>query len=130
MGQPDYSIEQLSADNLNDLYRLFESVYGKKQQPGFFQKKYDSAYTGHSYTGYFAYAKDRTPVAFYGVISCFLQQGDKRILAAQSTDTMTHPGYRFKGMFIELSERCFQLAGNMVSCCSSAFQIKIPTTAR
>lgn len=109
METQDYSIEQLNADNLEDLYRLFESVYGRKQQPGFFHRKYDSAYTGHSYIGYFAYAHDRTPVAFYGVIPCFLRHSNQRLLAAQSTDTMTHPGYRFKGMFMELSNRCFEL---------------------
>ncbi len=109
MAQEDYIIEQLSADNIDDLYRLFESVYAKKQPPGFFHKKYDSAYTGHQYVGYFAYAHDLTPIAFYGVIPCFLRHGSQRILAAQSTDTMTHPGYRFKGMFMELSECCFNL---------------------
>ena len=109
MEHPDYSLEQLSADNLHDLYRLFKSVYGKKQHPGFFHRKYDTAYTGHSYIGYFAYSRDRTPIAFYGVIPCFLRGGGKRILAAQSTDTMTHPDYRLKGVFMKLAERCFQL---------------------
>jgi Acetyltransferase (GNAT) domain len=48
-------------------------------------------------------------VAYYGVLPCFIQFGNEVILAAQSADTMTHPRHRYKGMFIELSNKTFDL---------------------
>ena len=71
--------------------------------------KYNTAYTGLKYVGYIAYNKDRIPVAYYGVIPCFLQNGNEKIIAAQSADTMTHPKFRYKGMFVELSNITFDL---------------------
>lgn len=72
-------------------------------------KKYDTAYTGVSYTGFIAYNTNKLAVAYYGVIPCYLHYKGKMILAAQSADTMTHPGYRYKGMFVELSKITFDL---------------------
>jgi len=49
------------------------------------------------------------PVAYYGVMPCFIQYKGEIILSAQSGDTMTHPQYRHKGLFVELSKITFQL---------------------
>jgi hypothetical protein len=35
--------------------------------------------------------------------------GDRVVLAAQSADTMTHPHYRYKGLFVELANLTIQL---------------------
>ncbi|MGC4100714.1 GNAT family N-acetyltransferase [Ferruginibacter sp.] len=104
----EYSITRLSKDNLADIARLHQAVYGKAQPAGYFEKKYDTAYTGVSHVGFIAYSNE-VPIAYYGVIPCFIQHGNKKMLAAQSADTMTHPGYRFKGMFVELSNITFDL---------------------
>ncbi|HEY0611386.1 MAG TPA: GNAT family N-acetyltransferase, partial [Chitinophaga sp.] len=40
---------------------------------------------------------------------CFIEYAGRSILAAQSADTMTHPGHRYKGMFAELSRLTFAL---------------------
>lgn len=74
-----------------------------------FSKKYDTAYTGVEDVGYVAYNIQGVPVAYYGVIPCFIQYGNEVMLAAQSADTMTDPNYRFKGMFVELSNMTFAL---------------------
>jgi len=102
-----YHIERLTADNLPDVVRLHAIVYG--QTPHHFEKKYDTAYTGRQYVGFIAYNAGRIPVGYYGVIPCFLQNGESLVLSAQSADTMTHPGYRYKGLFVELSNKCFDL---------------------
>ena len=49
------------------------------------------------------------PIAFYGVIPCFLKFGGEIIVSAQSADTMTHPEHRNKGLFAELALTTFQL---------------------
>ena len=105
----EYNIVRLDKDNLKDLAFLHSEVYGIKMNKDYFFKKYNTAYTGVEYIGFLAYSKNNFPVAFYGVIPCFLTYENKTILAAQSADTMTHPGYRFKGMFVDLSRRTFDL---------------------
>lgn len=105
----DYTIHRLDAGRIADLEDLHKAVYGRRPAREHYQKKYQTAYTGQEYIGYIAYDAEEVPVGYYGVIPCFIRQGDKKILAAQSADTMTHPGYRFKGMFVELSRITFQL---------------------
>ncbi|ASU35185.1 hypothetical protein MuYL_3300 [Mucilaginibacter xinganensis] len=81
--------------------------------PGYFAKKYNTAFTGIGYTGYMAYNPQGVPIAFYAVIPCFIKCGGEIILAAQSADTMTHPDHRNKGLFIELALTTFQLCRDL-----------------
>jgi hypothetical protein len=107
--QQEYRVVRLSREHLADLMWLHEQVYGVVMPADYFLKKYDTAYTGVEYAGLVAYNADNTPVAYYGVIPCFIEREGEVILAAQSADTMTHPGFRFKGMFVELSLQTFEL---------------------
>jgi GNAT superfamily N-acetyltransferase len=100
-----YHIERLTKENLKDVTRLHLAVYGKTAPAGFFEKKYDTAYTGLQYIGFIAYNN-----GYYGVIPCFLQDRSNIILGAQSADTMTDPKHRYKGLFVELSNMTFDLA--------------------
>ena len=103
-----YDVRRLDKQNLADVEKLHTAVYGRVPAENFFAKKYDTAFTGAEYIGYIAYDQ-QTPIAFYGVIPCFLSLNDETILSAQSADTMTHPNYRNKGLFVELAERTYQL---------------------
>jgi len=105
----DYSVVMLSKDNLSDLDLLHREVYDTARPNSYFVKKYDTAYTGVENVGFIAYNKENRPVAYYGVIPCFIQSGKDIILAAQSADTMTHPEHRNKGMFVRLSLLTFDL---------------------
>ncbi len=104
----EYIIKRFSENDIGHLEQLYEVVYKKKRPPQYFLKKHNSAYTGTSHIGYIAY-KGELPIAFYGVIPCFIQYEGKKILAAQSADTMTHPEYRYKNLFFDLSNMCFDL---------------------
>jgi len=104
-----YATKRLSKETISDLATLHTAVYGRIPPPGFFVKKYDTAYTGLAYTGFIAYTNEMVPIAYYGVIPCFISSGGRTILAAQSSDTMTHPGYRNKGLFVKLAELTFEL---------------------
>ncbi len=103
-----YTVARLNKDRLKDLAILHAAVYGTVTADHYV-KKYDTAYTGIEYTGFIAYNAGNEPIGYYGVIPCFIGHGTKIILAAQSADTMTHPAYRLKGMFVELSEMVFGL---------------------
>src|ERR1700709_1350424 len=99
----EYTVEKLTAAKLADVEQLHAAVYGVTPPIDFFLKKYNTAFTGFEYVGYVAYNAQKIAVGFYAVIPCFIQFGDQYVLAAQSADTMTHPGYRYKGLFVELS---------------------------
>jgi hypothetical protein len=105
----EYSVTRLNKDNLADVAKLHKEVYGTAAPDDYFSKKYDTAYTGVENAGYIAYNKENIPVAYYGVIPCFIQYENKIMLAAQSADTMTHPQHRYKGMFVDLSNKTFEL---------------------
>ncbi len=108
-GSADFRVERLSGGNLPDLGLLDKAVYGV-DRPGYsFQKKYATAYTGAQYLGYLAYNGQNEPVAYYGVMPCRLQYKDRILLAAQSGDTMTHPAYRNKGLFVKLCQLTVEL---------------------
>lgn len=104
----DYAVKRFNENDISDLEQLYAGVYKKESPPQYFSKKYDTAYTGVSHIGYIAH-KEGIPIAFYGVIPCFIQYENRIILAAQSADTMTHPDYRYKNLFFDLSNMCFDL---------------------
>jgi len=109
----DYRIERLGDKNLADVEKLHAAVYGKTVAPGFFARKYDTGFAGAKHVGYLAYDQQGFPIAFYAVIPCFMRFDDGIVLSAQSADTMTHPQYRNKGLFVELAQMTFQLCRSM-----------------
>jgi hypothetical protein len=102
-------INKLTAANLGDVTKLHMAVYGKTPESGFFERKYNTAYTSVEYIGFIAYNHQIKPIAFYGVIPCFMLIDGKEVLCAQSADTMTHTDYRNKGLFVQLANRTFEL---------------------
>jgi hypothetical protein len=108
----DYYIEQLDQERLKDLSVLHNAVYDRTPAPDFFERKYATAFTGKQYIGFIAYNNNKEPIGYYGVLPCFLRYNGEKLLAAQSGDTMTHPGFRFKGLFVELANRCYDLCSN------------------
>ncbi len=105
----EYSIKRFDASMIKDLENLHALVYGSRPGPQHFPKKYDTAYTGVGYVGFMAFHPDGEPLAYYGVLPCFVQYKGAVVLAAQSADTMTNPKYRYKGLFVELSLITFEL---------------------
>ena len=104
-----YHIERLTKSNVNALEKLYHEVYGRSHPENYYAKKYDTSYTGVEFIGYIAFNERHNPIAYYGVIPCFIRHGDQLYLAAQSADTMTHPKYQFKGLFVQLANLTFDL---------------------
>lgn len=105
----DYNVVQLDAITIRYLGELYKDVYKKDSAENYFRLKYNTAYTGQQYIGFFALYNQK-PVAFYGVIPVRMSIKNSPVLAAQSCDTMTHPDHRKKGLFVMLAERTFELA--------------------
>jgi hypothetical protein len=109
----DYRIEKLSAKNIHDLIPLFKTVFHEKVTPKFLLKKYDTRSVGPEFVGFIAYSPQEKAVAYYGVIPCFFQLNGKKVVAAQSADTMTHPDHRKKGLFQNLALKTYALAAEL-----------------
>ena len=105
----EYRIERLNKEKIKDLENLHEAVYSKNPAKDYYEKKYDTSYTKVEYVGFIAYQISGKPIAYYGVIPCFIEWNNEKYLAAQSADTMTHPDHRYKGMFSDLSNKAFEL---------------------
>ncbi len=105
----DYIITRLSKINLADLARLYYEVYNRAIKEDFFARKYDTRYTNVENIGFIAYDINNKPVAYYGVIPCFMEHENQIILVAQSADSMTHPSHRSRGLFVKLSNMTFDL---------------------
>ncbi len=107
----DYVIERFSESKIKDLIYIFKAVHPTNaQQVSFFKNKFDTSFAGIKYIGYMAYAPSGEPASFYGVFPCFLTIDGKKILAAQSGDTITHPNHQKKGLFIILAQKTYELA--------------------
>lgn len=76
----------------------------------YFERKFDTAFSGCTYIGYFAYDSDNTPAAFCGVLPCYLNINGKKVLSAQIADLITHTNHQRKGLFITLFRHVTELA--------------------
>ena len=108
----EYRFARLSDNNLSDLVLLYKSAFKSNVSADFFKNKFETTFTGITHLGFLAYANDNTPSAFYGVFPCFVELQGRKILTAQSGDTMTDPQHQGKGLFTKLARMTYELAGN------------------
>jgi hypothetical protein len=106
----DYTFKRLTKDLIIDLYWLFKASSKSLTSYKKFEKKYNTDFAGLSYIGYLAYDTNNKPAAFYGVLPLRALIGDRKILIAQSADTLTHPAHRRKGLFIKLALMTYDLS--------------------
>ena len=106
----NYSIERISPGNIKHLQVLYRAAFRKKVSLDFLVQKYNTKFSGAEFIGYIAFAPDRSPAAFYGVLPCLFRLSGRSILAAQSADTMTHPKHRRQGLFVRLAQQTYILA--------------------
>lgn len=107
---PDSFIyKRLSKDLLSDLSRLFK-ISNKKVSLKYLSRKYDTISFGQAYIGFIAYdISSNQPAAFYGVIPVLANLNGKDVLIAQSADTLTHPDFRKRGLFVKLAKMTYDL---------------------
>ena len=106
----EYEFERLNGNNMSDLVLLYKNTFNTSASAEFFKKKFNTSHIGISHIGFLAYAKDKTPAAFYGVFPCWIEYKGNTILAAQSGDTMTDPKHQGKGLFTRLAKMTYELA--------------------
>jgi len=106
-----FLFERISESNLSCLIPLFKECFNHKISIEYLSKKYNTDEFGVKYLGYLAIDSLKSkPIAYYGVFPIISIYGNERVLCAQSGDTMTHPDYQGKGLFIKLAEETYKLA--------------------
>lgn len=106
----DYVFVRVCKENLHHLQTLYKHAFNIAVPVVFFEKKFNTHVFGAAWLGFLAMDKEQKPAAYYGVFPCLCDYFGKKILVAQSGDTMTHPGHRGKGLFIQLALKTYSLA--------------------
>jgi hypothetical protein len=107
----EYRAVRLNSENLKDFLIIYNEVHQNSFDLNYFQKKFDTNYTGLNFVGYLAYhIESNEPAAFYGVFPVLIGHKGQSLLAAQSGDTITSPKHQRKGLFIFLAHLTIELA--------------------
>ena len=111
--ESEFTFERLNSNSLKDLQFLFNDSR-KRADINVLIKKYDTAVFGAEHVGFLAYCKtSQKPAAFYGVLPVTARFKQQTILIAQSADTITHPDFRKKGLFISLAKKTYELCSEV-----------------
>src|ERR1041385_3074806 len=106
----EYVTRRVSSKNYKDIRYLFKER-GLKYSEEFIEKKFDTSFTGIKDIGFIAYhSQTGEPASHYSVFPCLIQKKEKKILGAQSGDTITHPRHQQKGLFVRLAKECYEFA--------------------
>ena len=106
----EYLFERISKSTLHHLVYLYKETFNAAADMVFFEQKFRTDYTGASYIGYIAFDDKKNPAAYYGVFPQIAEIYSKKVLCAQSGDTMTHPKHQGNGLFIKLAKLTYELA--------------------
>jgi hypothetical protein len=104
----EYRLERLSDQHWSALAKLFRLVFGFRAPAAYFQKKYDTQYTGASQVCALALVGDEA-VAFHGCLPARFSFLEKKYLAAQTCDYLTLPEHRGKGLNKQLGNLSYEL---------------------
>jgi hypothetical protein len=100
-----YRAERISKENFNDFIIIHREAFKSNIKPDFTKNKFNTLQvSGIENIGYIIYHSDGEPVSYYGVYPMFAFLGKKRVLIAQSGDTMTIPTHTGLGLFISSAQ--------------------------
>ena len=109
----DYIFERVDANNLRSLVQLYHECFKVKVNSEFLIRKFDTQSFGRSFIGFIAFhSTTKKAVGYYGVFPLIGLIENRKLLIAQSGDTMTHPDHQGKGLFTILAKLTCELARN------------------
>lgn len=106
MNDDGVRVRPIEADDSPALVELFEECFGTQLSTEYFAWKYYENPAGEV-CGFVADAGERL-AAFYGVIPEPWNVGGVDTTVCQSMDTMTHPEFRRRGLFVRLAELTYE----------------------
>jgi len=111
-----YHIKKFDSSQIPQLKMLFEAVYSKNSLDlEGLGHRFQTAQFGSDCIGYVAYSTEEDsaisiPASYYGVFPIVSTNLGKKIMCAQSGDTMTHPDHRKRGLFTKLAKKTYEAA--------------------
>ncbi len=110
MSAGDLVVAEAREDDLDRIRTLYAAVRGENRPRSFDAWRYFGSPEGACPA---VVALDGETVAgFYTVWPARVRLGQEVVLAGQSMDTMTHPDYQGRGIFIRLAKACYDLAAS------------------
>ena len=97
-----FRMERISKSELNALTDLFNKARDRKLKYSFFEKKYDTAWTGKSNIAIVIKDQKNSIIGHLGVLPQFVQIGKNKILAGQISDAVLDPVLRGQNVFEKL----------------------------
>ena len=96
----------ISTENLGRFSEMFELCFSTRVGPRYFQWKYAENPLGNI-VGFEARHQGK-PIASYGLIPEHYEIEGQPLRVYQSMDTMTHPSYQRRGLFVKLANLTFE----------------------
>ena len=110
MSADDLVVAEMREDDLDRIRTLYAAIRGSCRPEAFDRWRYFGSPEG---TCPAVVALDGETVAgFYTLWPARVRLGQEVVLAGQSMDTMTHPDYQGRGIFIRLAKACYDLAAS------------------
>lgn len=117
----EFQIVRSQSSGFQRLSEMFHLCLGRKVDENYFVWKYLKNPSG-TVCGFEALHGDNI-AAFYGVIPEKYVWGQTHFLAYQSMDTMTHPGYQKRGLFVKLAKHTYS---HLESQCADLLIVGVP----
>jgi hypothetical protein len=105
-----YEFNKINKNSYLKITSLSKKSFGINRELSRVEKKYDTSLFGKKVIGIMAKTKEDDSAALYVVFPIQLCYQDKKILVAQSGDTMTSPDHQRKGLFSKSAKLTFELA--------------------
>jgi Acetyltransferase (GNAT) domain len=103
----NFVFRPITMDDTETITAIYSLCFGIKPSEKYIRWRYLETLAGVSPT-MLAFDKEIC-VGSYGVWPTKLLLDGKQILGAQAIDSMTHPQYRGRGIFVEVAERCYRV---------------------
>ena len=108
MTQPEkmnFEYRRVNHSQLTHLTELIDKCFGIRVSDGYYDWKYVRNPVGKLVA--FEALHEKNVAGFYGLIPEIYNVGGKKIKIYQSMDTMTHPNYQRRGLFVQLANQTF-----------------------
>lgn len=106
----EYRAERISKDNFRDFVKIHHEAFRSRIKSDFPVRKFNTIpLAGIENIGYIIYHSGGKPVAYYGVYPVYASLNGKKVLTAQSGDTMTIPAHTGLGLFIAAADLTHEL---------------------
>ena len=105
----NYVFERMSEDKLPDFYHLFKTRE-KDYSLDYFEKRYNTSWTGKKFVGIIGYDERNEPIAHIGTFPMIIEFQGKTYITCQLGDLIVHPNHQKKGLFVALIDHLCELA--------------------